>query len=53
MLKIKPKIKSVLFFYVYPSWATTRRWKSVVGLVVGITSWRQGGSSWCGIWRKL
>ena len=35
-----------------PAWATTWRWESVVGLVVGTTSQRQGCPSWGGIWRK-
>ena len=40
------------FFYVRPAWATTWRWKSVVGLVVGTTSQWQGCLLWGRIWRK-
>ena len=40
------------FLIVLPAWVTTRRWKSVVGLVVGTTSQGQGCPSWGGIWRK-
>ena len=39
-------------FYVCPAWATTWRWKSVVGLVVGTTSQWQGCLLWGRIWRK-
>ena len=42
----------MLFFIVCPAWATTWRWKSVVGLVVGTTSQGQGCPLWSGIWRK-
>ena len=40
------------FLIVLPAWVTTRRWKSVVGLVVGTTSQGQGCLWWGGIWRK-
>ena len=39
-------------YFVCPAWATTWRWKSVVGLVVGTTSQWQGYPLWSGIWRK-
>ena len=44
--------KLLLSLYVCPAWATTWRWKSVVGLVVGTTSQWQGCLSWGRIWRK-
>ena len=48
----KDLLYSFQLFYVCPAWATTWRWKSVVGLVVGTTSQGQGCPSWDGIWRK-